>query len=433
MTKHLSSLWLKLTALKYNLLALGYVFLQFVFIALIGRLFGASAETDVFFVSMTIVMYLGHLVQSVWEAWIPWYVERLKQDRLEADKLYSMLLIWIAAASFAIIGLYALLRWSGTLSEQGAMLPFLDVFMLYLLLNNWLSLNKKYLSLHGWFGVYYWVEIVALLIKIAGVIWIWQDPDIHTLAYVMVFAYSVVILWQFILIFSVLNARFSWVVRVADDMTILANSAKMKLGSLAYDSKEILLATVLTAAGPGVFSLYAYASKFTTGILEVVNSPVMNTFSTQVSHAHEEKRYDDIPPLVKAALKQTVVLFLAVTTVTYWLMPWVMQVFFGDKFNLEQLDEMRWLFLLLSGFTFVIVLESPYAHSVGLFRYYGYGMKLNFLFGAIMMMGYGLLWLLNLEAQFMLFLAVLLIAQSSNYYFYWKRYHDHLAPKLTPP
>jgi putative peptidoglycan lipid II flippase len=426
----LSRIWQKVLGLQQNFLALGYVFLQFVFIALIGRLFGASTETDIFFLALTIVMYLGHLVQSVWEAWIPWYVERLKQDRAEADKIYALLLIWIALASFAIIVVYICVRLLWDMPEQSALLRFLDVFIIYLALSNWMSLNKKYLSLHEWFGVYYWVEIVALLIKIAGVMWMWQTPDVQLLAWIMVFAYSSVIAWQFVLIFGVLKARFSWVLRVPDDMAILSNSAKMKLGSLAYDLKEVLLAAVLTAAGPGIYSLYSYASKFTVGILEVVNSPIMNMFSTHVTHAHEEKRFHDIPVLVAGALKQTVVLFLGVTAVAYFAMPWIMQVFFGDKFTLDQMEDMRWLFLLLSGFTFIIVLESPYAHSVGLFRYYGFGMWLNILFGAIMMTGYGVLWLLDKQDQFMLFLAVLLIAQSSNYYFYWKRYRDHLRVKM---
>ncbi len=156
----------KLSALKYNLLALIYVVLQFVFIALVGRLFGAGSESDVFFLALTVLMYLGHLVQSVWEAWIPWYVERLKQDRVEADKLYSLLLIWIALSSFAIVGLYAAFRWLVPMESQGALLNFLDVFIIYLLIHNWLFINKKYLSLHGYFGTYYWVYIVALGIKI---------------------------------------------------------------------------------------------------------------------------------------------------------------------------------------------------------------------------------------------------------------------------
>lgn len=421
----------KLSALKYNLLALIYVVLQFVFIALVGRLFGAGSESDVFFLALTVLMYLGHLVQSVWEAWIPWYVERLKQDRVEADKLYSLLLIWIALSSFAIVGLYAAFRWLVPIESQGALLNFLDVFIIYLLIHNWLFINKKYLSLHGYFGTYYWVDIVALGIKIVGLLWMWQTPDVQSLAWIMLLAYSSVLVWQFIVIFVPLKATFTWCLRAPDDIDILWNSSKMKLGSLAYDSKEVLLAMVLTAAGPGIFSLYAYASKFTVGILEVVNSPIMNVFSTHVTHAHEEKRFAEIPLLVKNALKQTISLFLLMTGIAYLAMPLIMHVFFGDKFTPDQTEDMRMIFLLLSGFTFIIVLESPYAHAVGLFRYYGFGMWLNILFGAIMMAGYGVLWLLNLADNFMLFLGILLLAQSSNYYFYWKRYHDHLMPRIA--
>lgn len=418
-------------ALRLNALAGIYVLLQFVFIAVVGRLFGAGSESDIFFISLTVLMYLGHVVQSVWEAWIPWYVERLKEDRLQADKLYSMLLIWIAASALVIMAIYAVVRNLVDMPNQAGLFQFLDVFIVYLIIQNWLAINKKYLSLHHYFTVYYLVDIFALVIQIAGVLWMWNTPDIQKLAWIMLLAYGSMMLWQFWIIFAKLEARFEWAWRVPADMDILWNSAKMKLGGLAYDSKEVLLAMVLTAAGPGIYSLYSYASKFTVGILEVVNSPIMNVFSTHVSHAHEEKRYADIPVLVKGALKQTIALFVLMTAAGYAAMPWIMQVFFGDKFTLAQADDMRMIFLVLSVFTGVIVLESPYAHAVGLFRYYGYGMWLNMLFGAIVVIGYGVLWVLGLQDQFWLFLGVIIFAQASNYYFYWLRYHQHLAPRIA--
>jgi hypothetical protein len=108
-----------------------------------------------------------------------------------------------------------------------------------------------------------------------------------------------------------------------------------------------------------------------------------------------------------------------------------MLVFFGDKFTTAQVDEMRWIFLLLSGYTVTIVLESPFARAVSLFRYYTYGMTLNFIFGAIMLSGYGLLWWLGRTDDYLLFLGVLVVAQTSNYLLYWRKYHAHLQPRLA--
>jgi hypothetical protein len=113
------------------------------------------------------------------------------------------------------------------------------------------------------------------------------------------------------------------------------------------------------------------------------------------------------------------------------MMPHIMQVFFGDKFSPDQVDEMRWIFLLLSGYTMTIVLESPFARAVSLFRYYTYGMNLNFIFGAIMLSGYGVLWLLGRSDDFLIFLGVLVLAQTSNYLLYWLKYHKHLKPRLA--
>jgi O-antigen/teichoic acid export membrane protein len=421
----------KLVALKYNLLALGYVTLHFIFIALLGRLFGASSETDVYFLAITVITYLGHIVQAVWEAWTPWYVERLKQNRREADKLYSVFIFWITLCSLLLIGLYFLLRLFWTVEAQAGLFNFLDVFIVFLLIQNLIFINREYLTLHGYYGMYYAVDILASVLKIIGVWWMWDAPNVHDLAWIMLAAYSVGLLWQWGLIFGKLKAKLSWTLRAPDDRVILWNSSKMKLGSLAYDGKEILLAMVLTAAGPGIYSLFSYASKFAAVILEVVNAPIMSMFSAKLTHAHEEKRYCDIPPLVKGALSQTVALYLVATVIMYVVMPQIMLVFFGDKFTTAQVDEMRWIFLLLSGYTVTIVLESPFARAVSLFRYYTYGMTLNFIFGAIMLSGYGLLWWLGRTDDYLLFLGVLVVAQTSNYLLYWRKYHAHLQPRLA--
>ncbi len=427
----LNSLLQKLVALKYNLLALGYVSLHFVFIALLGRLFGASTETDVYFLAITVITYLGHIVQGVWEAWTPWYVERLKQDRREADKLYSLFMSWIAAASIVLILGYFVLKgfWDG--GSQGTLLSFLDVFIGFLLIQNLIFINREYLVLHGYYGMYYAVDILASVLKIIGIWWMWDAPSVHDLAWIMLAAYGVGLLWQWLLIFGKLKAQLSWVWRAPDDVAILWNSSKMKLGSLAYDGKEILLAMVLTAAGPGIYSLFSYASKFAAVILEVVNAPIMSMFSAKLTHAHEEHRYCDIPPLVKGALSQTVILYLLATAIVYAVMPQVMSAFFGDKFTVVQVDQMRWIFLLLSGYTVTIVLESPFARAVSLFRYYTYGMLLNFIFGGIMLAGYGVLWWFGRTDDYLLFLGVLVVAQTSNYLLYWRKYHAHLKPRLA--
>jgi hypothetical protein len=114
----------------------------------------------------------------------------------------------------------------------------------------------------------------------------------------------------------------------------------------------------------------------------------------------------------------------------YFTMQQIMLLFFGDKFTPEQVQDMRWIFLLLSGYTVTIVLESPFARAVSLFRYYTYGMNLNFIFGGIMLTGYGVLWLLGRENDYLLFLGVLVLAQLSNYLLYWRKYHAHLQPRL---
>jgi O-antigen/teichoic acid export membrane protein len=338
---------------------------------------------------------------------------------------------WITAASLVLILGYFVLRASWDGGSQGALLAFLDVFIGFLLIQNLIFINREYLTLHGYYAMYYAVDILASVLKILGIWWMWDAPNVHDLAWIMLAAYGAGLVWQWALILFKLKAKLSWVWRTPDDLAILANSSKMKLGSLAYDGKEVLLAMVLTAAGPGIYSLFSYASKFAAVILEVVNAPIMSMFSAKLTHAHEEHRYCDIPPLVRGALSQTVTLYVLATAAMYVVMPQVMSAFFGDKFTADQVDQMRWIFLLLSGYTVTIVLESPFARAVSLFRYYTYGMMLNFIFGGIMLVGYGVLLWLGLADNYLLFLGVLVVAQTSNYLLYWRKYHAHLKPRLA--
>jgi O-antigen/teichoic acid export membrane protein len=159
----------------------------------------------------------------------------------------------------------------------------------------------------------------------------------------------------------------------------------------------------------------------------------MSIFSAKLSHAHEEKRFTDIPALVRQALTQTSILFILGTLFVYVSMPYIMSVFFGDKFSTEQVTQMGFIFMLLSIYTFTIVLESPFARAVSLFRYYGYGMRLNFVFSAIVATGFLLLWLLNAQDAYLIFLGVLILAQLSNYWLYWKKYHQHMDERLALP
>ena len=56
--------------IQYNLLSLINVFIGFLFILYLGRKFGA--ETDIYFLSMVIIGYLGYFIQAM----SPYYIEK---------------------------------------------------------------------------------------------------------------------------------------------------------------------------------------------------------------------------------------------------------------------------------------------------------------------------------------------------------------------
>ena len=81
--------------LQYNILSLINVFIGFLFVVSLGRKFGAGKETDIYFLSVVVINYLGYFVQSVWEAFSPYYVELKVKNKIQADRLLSVLLNYL--------------------------------------------------------------------------------------------------------------------------------------------------------------------------------------------------------------------------------------------------------------------------------------------------------------------------------------------------
>jgi len=148
--------------IQYNILSLLNVFMGFLFILYLGRKFGASEQTDIYFFSMVIITYLGYFVQSVWEAMAPYYVEFKVKDKKKVDELYSVLLNDLILVSFIIIMLYFILTSTFNVLSTNQK-KFLDVFMFYLVFQNILLLNKTVVNLEHFYASFYLVIYLCLV------------------------------------------------------------------------------------------------------------------------------------------------------------------------------------------------------------------------------------------------------------------------------
>ncbi len=368
----------------YNVLSLLSVFFGFVFIVLIGRKFGAGKESDIYFLSVVIINYLGYFVQSVWEAFTPYYAEMKIKDKKKAHKLFSVLLNYLViVASFLIIFYYlfsGFIEFSFFTSELKS---FLNVFILYLLFQNILFLNKTILNLEGFYASFYLVDIFVFTINIITILF-FVENDLIIIAYSTLLATIIANLWQFKLIFKDMKMRYHFSLYLPQVRDILRNSFKLKLGSFFIGIKDIIIASVLTSFGSGIYSLYSYANKFLGVILQIINAPIVNIFAAKATHLIAKGRFDETLTSMKSVFSKTVILYILSAIFTYFMIPFVIKVLFSDKFTASDILIIQSIFFIMSFYYIFTVIYSPIGRVLTILKKFNFLLFCDFLFTVIL-------------------------------------------------
>ncbi|WP_419678388.1 hypothetical protein ACN2EN_04835 [Aliarcobacter lanthieri] len=357
--------------IQYNLLSLINVFIGFLFILYLGRKFGAGAQTDIYFLSIVIIGYLGYFIQAIWEAMSPYYIEKKIQDKVLSDELYSILLNDLILISLIIIGIYFFFTTVFnifTLEQKN----FIDIFIFYLIFQNILLFNKTILNLEHYYASFYLVDIFVYSVLFVT-IFFFIDTQIIYIAYVTVIATFLANVWQFYLIYKKLSIKYSFLFYNQNLREIYKNSFKLKLGSLLYGSKDIIIASVFTSFGSGMFSLYSYANKFAGVIIQVVNAPIINIFSTKATYNITNLKYNLLKTDIKKVLSQTIILFILSGSIVYFILPYMLSLLFGDKFSKNDILTIQEIFIILMIFFLIWVAQTPYARILAISK------KFNFL------------------------------------------------------
>ncbi len=384
------------------------MFLGFLFILFLGRKYGAGSETDIYFLSMVIVSYLGYFVQAVWEAMSPYYINLRLKNKVKSNLLYSILLNDIIILSIVVIGIYFVVTNSFIILSDKQK-DFLDIFILYIIFQNILYINKIILNLEHFYASYYFVDIFVYLALFLTAL---ETNKLIYLAYTIVFATLLANIWQFYLIFKKVGIKYHLKFYDRNFNKIYRNSFKIKLGSLFYGSKDIIMATVFTNFSAGTYSLYNYANKFSGIILQVVNAPIVNIYVTKANYFVANKEYHKLQESIKRVLMQTLTLFAVSASTIYLLLPYILGAFFGSKFSESDILMIQNLFSIIIIFALVVVIESPFARLINIVKNFNYGLFLNILFFVIMFIGYLIFKLFGLTYYW--FLYILIFAQFSN-------------------
>lgn len=409
--------------LQYNFLSLLNVFLGFLFIILLGRKFGASEETDIYFLALVVISYSGIFIRSIWSAVKQYHIELKLEDKTVSDQIYNTLLINIIIFSLLVIGLYFFITSNFNVISLEKK-NFLNVFIFYLLFQSLLNFNKTILNLEQYYFSSYLVDFIINASNLLIVIFFLQE-NILILAYSILIASSIALLVQFYLIYYRLNVEFEFALSKNEVVyKIYRNSFKMNIGGLLYSSKDILIAIVLTNYGSGIYSLYSYANKFVGVILQVVNAPIVNIFTTNISHTMAKKDYVNINPNVKKVLYTMISLYTLASVITFFVLPLILHLFFAGKFSYQEIDTIQYIFLYMTAYFLIVTVEGPYLTILNLSKMFNFVLFVNFVF--FLFIGVGFLIFQTYSLNYDYFFVFLILAQLSNAILYVGRYQSSM-------
>lgn len=405
--------------IKYNILSLLNITIGFLFTVLLGKEFGMGNETDIFFYSLVIINYLGLFIQSMWEAFTPNYISLKVDNQKQSIILYSILLNNIIIGSSIIIVLYYIITGLQIFNISEQLKNYLNIYIFYILFQNILYYNKNVLNLERFYASYYLVDI--FIYSTASLFLIFFNvKNIVFIAYLMIVTTVVAVIWQFYLIFRVLNFKYSLTFYEKWLNEIYKNSIKYKIGTMIYGVKDIILVSFFTGLGAGFYSLYSYADKFASTVSMIVNAPIVNIFITKVNYLVAHNRYNQINNLVKSVLSQTTILFSIASLMVYLLLPSLLKLFFSEAMSENDILIINNIYLYLLLFNFIIIIESPYAKTIIAFKFFNYMIYINAVFLLIFSLAY---FTSNIyKMDYGGFLLLLSVAQFSNLILYYSKY-----------
>lgn len=411
-----------------NILSLTNVCLGFAFIVILGRKLGLGSGTDVYFYALVIATYLEKFISVSWVAIKHYYVE-LKLNKNESlNNIYIILLNNIIILSILIILSYYLVTGYFSIFTKEVK-AFLDIFIFYILIHSMLTYNKKILNLEHRYASVYLVDTFIHVINLVVAI-LFVKHDATYIAFSTLFASSLVVIWQLKKVFSLNNFKYKLI--FYDKFLVkelFKNSFKLEISSILYSSKDVLIASVLTGFGSGIFSLYSYANKFIGVISQVVTAPVENVYSARISKIIAIKDFKSSLVYTKRILLQNSLLFLVSIIFTFLVMPYILDIMLGSKISSSEINIILKLFLFLGTYNFLKVCELPYKKVLNLFKFFNFGILINLVYFIIAIVGYILILKMNLD--YIYILVCVILGQITKLILTKIKYNSALSNKLN--
>jgi peptidoglycan biosynthesis protein MviN/MurJ (putative lipid II flippase) len=352
---------------KYNMLALMQVIFGAVFSILIMKYFGVSAETDAFFITVTIFASLELVLLLFVDMFMQVYNDikaKNKDDAIEFHKAclwFSVLvgLVFVALSIF-IMDYIVMVFLSGSDVQRAALVEsYYKILLIGLAFRPFVHVNTKMLNAEKRFSAPYIFTMVPQIFGIAAIIFFAKDFGIKALVFSQAFAWVAVFFFGlaylkgegFPIGFRLTHPKLWYFVKL---------SFKMRASHNMYGLLRQPITTNLLVLFPtGCASYFYYAQRFCGVITSVASGPILRIHTARLSKYWARNNKTAIKRLIKdTELKAVSLVVVAFIASLFFLKP-VLTIVGGKNLSTYDIKAIYIMYLLLFLPYLLLTIEGP--------------------------------------------------------------------------
>lgn len=354
-----------------NILNIVSIFLSVIFQILLIRSFGATLQTDAYFLTIGITQFINAIVIGLLtDLFIPVYNDIKIKGKAESLKftggIFLLVLIFssvLAIVVYLIAPILIRIFATGFTVEKvifsANLIKILSVSIIFSSLN---GLMISALNANLFMTITYVAAITNPLLNIGVLILFTKTYGLNAL----VFSIVVGSILNFFLLFTYHSKKVGWKFSNPcgnqDIIYLLKKNFVMRAAYIINGLKGPITTNVLSYFPIGYITLFSYTDKILNILFKVTNSPMLSLLFIKVSNFLANKNMSEIKNVVKSTIKSNYLLFICVLVPTIILFKKTFGNMFASQISPEKINIMFSLFLSMIPYYLILSFELPFTN-----------------------------------------------------------------------
>jgi peptidoglycan biosynthesis protein MviN/MurJ (putative lipid II flippase) len=343
--------------------------LTFLLQVLLVRMFGASLETDIFYLTVAIVQFAQAFVSGMFvDVFVPLYNEERTKGSSGAARFAGATLVLAALASTAIaalmvgssntlVTLFAGAFSSGKVDAAGRLLAILSLSVPFattaLVLDSILTANLIVRP-------HYWMTMMTPLFGVLAVWLLMPRYGLEAVVYALLIASVVNAVWLAAMATRKVGFTLVNPFRSPEVFRLVRQNTPIRLGTFVYMLKGPITTNILSFLPTGSITLFNYADKMFQALVGATTAPLFQYLYLKGSSLFTRLATTELKELLATSVSSSLALMLVAVVATSMFFKPVFSFLLGPKVTADELSLLFVLFVSLAPAYVMVTLTTPF-------------------------------------------------------------------------